>query len=308
LDSPTGRSLTGLRVLGLILAAILTSAFAMQQSTTNDWATVRPSFVVDFTSLLLLGPNATLLVAAAGTGTRGLAEAQRPQQYFRMLMTAAIVMASTQAAGLAHQALGGTMGHFVWPWQGVPIGAALVAYCLVKSALAEVVVPLCARQPVNRSWANSLLQNGPSYFIGASLAVGLVEVIDHQVWRCCRSPSSRSSPIARIAQLNQLEEQQRRREVIDALDQACRSSMATSRHALNDTLNASECPRHRAVNQTVAALCRAREDGASEGDRGGPGGAPERSRRSAWFPLRVCGCCRSESCRCLTESRCCGLT
>ena len=36
-------------------------------------------------------------------------------------MNAAIVMAATQAAGLAHQALGGTMGHFVWPWQGVPI-------------------------------------------------------------------------------------------------------------------------------------------------------------------------------------------
>src|SRR5580765_880909 len=165
---------------GLILAAILASSLPMPKSATG-WGTMPLSFIVDFTSLLLLGPNATLLVAAAGTGTRGLSEAQRPQQYFRMLMTAAIVMAATQAAGLAHQALGGTMGHFVWPMQGVPIGAALVAYCVVKSALAEVVVPLCARQPVNRSWANSLVQSGPSYFIGASLAVGLVEVIDHQV-------------------------------------------------------------------------------------------------------------------------------
>ena len=38
---------------GLILAAILTSALAMQQSTTQDWATMPPSFVIDFTSLLL---------------------------------------------------------------------------------------------------------------------------------------------------------------------------------------------------------------------------------------------------------------
>ena len=241
---------------GLILAAILASSLPMPKSAT-DWGTMPLSFVVDFTSLLLLGPNATLLVAAAGTGTRGLSEAQRPQQYFRMLMTAAIVMASTQAAGFAHQALGGTMGHFSWPWQGVPIGAALVAYCLVKSALAEVVVPLCARQPVNRSWVNSLLQSGPSYFIGASLAVGLVEVVDRQVWEVL--------PVAIVplffayraycAQLNQQEEEQRRREVIDALDQGMSVLDGNGVVTLwNDTLERIlECPRNRALNHTVAA-------------------------------------------------------
>ncbi len=241
---------------GLILAAILASSLPMPKLAT-DWGTMPLSFVVDFTSLLLLGPNATLLVAAAGTGTRGLSEAQRPQQYFRMLMTAAIVMASTQAAGFAHQALGGTMGHFSWPWQGVPIGAALVAYCLVKSALAELVVPLCARQPVNRWWVNSLLQSGPSYFIGASLAVGLVEVVDRQVWEVL--------PVAIVplffayraycGQLNQQEEAQRRREVIDALDQGM---SVLDGHGVvtlwNDTLERIlECPRHRALNHTVAA-------------------------------------------------------
>ena len=96
-------------------------------------------------------------------------------------------------------------------------------------------MPLCARQPVNRSWANSLLQSCPSYFIGASLAVGLVEVIDHQVWEVL--------PVAIVplffayraycAQLNRLEEEQRRREVIDALDQGMSVLDGNgSRHAL----------------------------------------------------------------------------
>jgi len=241
---------------GLIFAAILASSLPTPKSTTG-WGTMPLSFVVEFTSLLLLGSNATLLVAAAGTGTRGLSEARRPQHYFRMLMTAAIVMTSTQSAGLAHQALGGTMGHFAWPWQGVPIGAALVAYCLVKSILAEVVVPLCARQSVNRLWASSLLQSGPGYFIGASLAVGLVEVIDHQVWEVL--------PVAIVplffayraycAQLNQVDEQQRRREVIDALDQGMSVLDGNGVITLwNDTLeHILECPRNRALNHTVAA-------------------------------------------------------
>jgi diguanylate cyclase (GGDEF)-like protein/PAS domain S-box-containing protein len=241
---------------GLIFAAILASSLATPKSATG-WGTMPLSFVVEFTSLLRLGPNAALLVAAAGTGTRGLSEAQRPQKYFRMLMAAAIVMASTQAAGFAHQVLGGTTGHFAWPWQGVPIGAAVVAYCLMKSALAEVMVPLCARQPVNRSWANSLLRNGPSYFIGASLAVGVVEVIDHQVWEVL--------PVAIVplffayraycAQLNQLEEEQRRREVIDALNQGMSVLDGNGVVTLwNDTLeHILECPRNRALNHTLAA-------------------------------------------------------
>src|SRR5438093_4312976 len=241
---------------GLILAAILASSLPIPRST-KDWGTMPLSFVVDFASLLLLGPNATLLVAAAGTVTQGLTDTRRPPPPFRLLMTVAIVLTATQAAGFAHAALGGTMGHFVWPWQGAPIAGALVAYCLVKSVLTEVVVPLCSRQPVNRSWVNTLVQTGPSYFIGASLAVGLVEVIDGQVWEVL--------PVAVVplffayraycAQMNQLEEEQRRREVIDSLDQGMSVVDSNGLVTLwNDALERIlECPRGRALGHTVGA-------------------------------------------------------
>ena len=60
---------------------------------------------------------------------------------------------------------------------------------------------------------------------------------------------------AYCAQLNQLEEQQRRREVIDALDQGMSVLDGNGVVTLwNDTLERIlECPRHRALNQTVAA-------------------------------------------------------
>src|SRR5579859_1091473 len=166
----------------LILAAVLTSALATRESTTEDLATMPPSFVIDFASLLLIGPNATMLVAAAGTVTQGLAGSQRARAPRRMLVSAGTVVIATQAAGLAHRALGGTMGHFTWPWQGVPITAAVVVYCFAKSTSAEVIVPLFTRQPVNRSWLKRVLHSCPNHLIGASLAVGLVEVIDHRMW------------------------------------------------------------------------------------------------------------------------------
>src|SRR6266850_7384141 len=89
---------------GLILAAVLTSALAMRQSTTKDWATMPPSFVVDFISLLLLGPHATMLVVTAGTVTEGLTDSDRSHPIRRMLVNAATVMAAIQAAGAAYRA------------------------------------------------------------------------------------------------------------------------------------------------------------------------------------------------------------
>jgi diguanylate cyclase (GGDEF)-like protein/PAS domain S-box-containing protein len=240
---------------GLILAAILTSALAKPQSTAEDWATMPLSFVIDFTSLLLLGPHATMLVATAGTVTQGLTDSQRSHPYRRMLLNAATVIAATQAAGLVHLALGGTMGHFMWPGQGVPIAAAVVIYCFVKSASAEIIVPFLTRQPVNRSWPTSILRGCPSYFIGASLAVGLVEVIDHRLWQLL--------PVAAVplyfayraycAHVNRLEEEHRRREVIESLDQGMSVVDSNGLVTLwNDALERIlDCPRERALGRSL---------------------------------------------------------
>ena len=85
----------------LILAAILASAFAGTRSTIDDWAILPPSFVVDFATLMLFGPNAAMFVAAAGSIARGLANppASRPRR--RMFLNTAIAMFATQAAGAA---------------------------------------------------------------------------------------------------------------------------------------------------------------------------------------------------------------
>jgi diguanylate cyclase (GGDEF)-like protein/PAS domain S-box-containing protein len=240
---------------GLILAAILTSALAMPQSTTKDWATMPPSFVIDFTALLILGPNAGMLVAASGTITHSLTDSQRSGLLRRMFLNAATVMVATQAAGLVHRALGGTMGHFMWPGQGVPIAAAVVGYCFVKSASAEIIVPLLTKEPVDRSWPKGILEGCPSYFIGASLGVALVEVIDHRLWDVL--------PVAAIplyfayraycAHVTRLEEQHRRREVIDSLDQGMSVVDSNGLVTLwNDALERIlDCPREQVLGRSL---------------------------------------------------------
>ena len=84
----------------VILAAILTSAFAIPRSTAEDRGMMTPPFVVDFTALLLLGGNAALFVAAAGIMTRCLADPDRARPLRRLLVNAGSVMIAIEAASL----------------------------------------------------------------------------------------------------------------------------------------------------------------------------------------------------------------
>ena len=239
-----------LEFAGLILVAVLTSAVSRHRTRTRDWMVVAPSFVIEFVSLLLLGANATLLVVAAGTVTQMRAHPLR-----RLLSSATIVMVAVQAAGFAYRSLGGTAGGFVWPWQGVPITAAVLAYCLVTSASAEIVLPLFAKQPINRSWPRSVLLGCPNYFIGASLAVGVIEVVDHQMWGVV--------PVAAVplyfgyqaycAHVNRVDEAHSRREVIEFLDHGMAVVDSDGRITLwNDVLERTfGCPRERALGRSV---------------------------------------------------------
>jgi len=247
-----------LEFAGLVLTAILISALARRRSPAQDSAAMPPSFVVDFISLLLFGPHAATLVAAAGTIAQRFTDSQRSHPTRRMLVNAVTVVAATQAAGFAHRALGGTLGDFVWPWQALPIAAAVVVHCVVQSASAEVIVPLVTRRAVNRSWPKSLLQTGPHYVIGASIAVALAEAIDHRMWGVLVVAIL---PLyvwhrAYCDYVSRLEEDRRRREVIESLDEGMCVVDSDGRVTLwNDAVERiAGCPRERALGCSLVAV------------------------------------------------------
>ncbi len=240
---------------GLILAAILTSVLTKSRSNAEDRAAMPPSFVVDLSSVLLFGPGPTMLVAAAGTVTQGLADSERSHPLRRILSNTATILVATQAAGFAHGALGGTMGHFIWPLQGVPIAAAVLGYWFVKTVSAEVIAPFLTRQPVSRSWLKKGLRECPIYVIGAGLAVGLVELIDHRMWQVL--------PVAAVPMyfayraycdhMSQLDDKHRHREVIESLDHGMSVVDGNGQVTLwNDALERMVgCPRERVLGRSL---------------------------------------------------------
>jgi diguanylate cyclase (GGDEF)-like protein/PAS domain S-box-containing protein len=166
----------------LALANVLLAALARPAWAEDDWTVVRPTFVVDMAALLLLGPSAGVIVSAAGVMARLLGESTDRSRLAETLLPATAPLLALEAAAFTHLALGGTIGSFVWPWQAVPIAAAVGAYSLVLSAVYEVAVPLLSGRRVLQSWPAVVLTGGPGYLTAAALAVGAAELIERRLW------------------------------------------------------------------------------------------------------------------------------
>ena len=243
-------SLRALEVAGLMLATILSAALERQRPSSKGGAT---SFVIDFTALLLGGRMAATLVATFGAVLRGLAESQRRH----LLVNVATAVGATQAAGYVHSWLGGTTGRFEWPWQGLPIAAAAIVYCLVTYTTLECVVPFVTRQSVNRQLLNSVARDIPDYILGAVISVLIVTAIDHEMWGLMLVATVPLVFVYRVyfRHLDRLEREQRHRDVIESLDHGICIIDIVGRVVLwNDALQRMvECPRDRAVGRSLDA-------------------------------------------------------
>ena len=215
-----------------------------------------PAFVLIFSSLLVFGSQVATVVAAVSALTPGLADSRRPHARAQFLIDALVTVAATLVAAVAYGALGARPGEFTWPRQALPIGAAVVAYHVAQRALAEIVVPFLTRKPVNRSWPKTALRGCPSYLVGASVAAALAEIIAGRMWEVL--PVAGASLFFAYAMyadyVNRLEEANRRREVIDFLEQGMAVINHDGRVTLwNDALERmTGCPRARALGAPLA--------------------------------------------------------
>jgi diguanylate cyclase (GGDEF)-like protein/PAS domain S-box-containing protein len=165
----------------LTLGAILTSGLNGRQFMSRRTALMPPAFVITFLALLLYGPHASAVVAAAAAVAPPLRPAGRRRARGDRLRAAALL--SAEAGGAVFVFAGAALGDPVWPWQVLPIAGAVMAYHATHGVLVHAVLPLLSRETVDRAWVTRAIEGGPTYLVGASIATGLVTLIDHQLWQ-----------------------------------------------------------------------------------------------------------------------------
>ena len=100
-----------LPLFGLLLfLSAITSIFKVNLPLTRSGSTMSVSYAVDFASLLLLGPNETMIVAAASAFSQCTFRIKERNPIHRTLFSMACLIVTVQAAGLVYHWLGGEPG------------------------------------------------------------------------------------------------------------------------------------------------------------------------------------------------------
>src|SRR5688500_2371961 len=112
----------------LLLTSAITSAFKVTLPLARSGSTMSVSYAVDFASLLLLGPDETMLVAAVSAWSQCTFRIKERNPVHRTLFSMACLIVTVQAAGTVYIYLGGVPGHFDLKTLAKPLVGAATTY------------------------------------------------------------------------------------------------------------------------------------------------------------------------------------
>ncbi len=158
-----------LLVLLMALSSI-TSIFKVSLPLARSGSTMSVSYTVDFAALLLLGPDETMIVAAASAYSQCTFRTQERNPLHRTLFSMACLVVTVQAAGEAYYLLGGEPVNFTFAGLPKPLVGAATTYFVINTLTIAAAIALSTRQSIVRVWNENFLWSAPSYFVGAGVA------------------------------------------------------------------------------------------------------------------------------------------
>jgi diguanylate cyclase (GGDEF)-like protein/putative nucleotidyltransferase with HDIG domain len=156
--------------LALLVLSPLTAAMKVYLPLTNGGSTLSVSYAIDFAALLLLGPDETAIVAAAGAVSQCHLNVKEKNSLFKTLFSVCSLILTVQGAAYVFVRLGGRFSRMPFEELAAPLVAAATVYFLLNTWLVASAVALSSRQSIPRTWHNNFLWSAPGYFVGAGTA------------------------------------------------------------------------------------------------------------------------------------------
>ncbi|MGC4081995.1 MAG: hypothetical protein QM736_07790 [Vicinamibacterales bacterium] len=161
--------------LSTVLALITLSTFFDLPRDDADYSvSMRVSFVGEVVTLLYFGTFPMTIVAIAGAAARAIAHPARTHRARSIGVAVLTAAAAAQAAGAVYDVVASQGTPVVWPWQVLPLAAAVFAYTTVLGSVADLVAPRAFGRPASYRWPADSLRGFPSHIVGASVAAGLI--------------------------------------------------------------------------------------------------------------------------------------
>jgi len=165
--------------LALLVCSSVASALKVSLPLATSGSTMSISYAVDFASLLLLGANETMLVAATSAWSQCTFRVQSKSPAYRTLFSMASLVLTVKFAGVVYAWLGGSSGETPILLSAIakPLVGAATAYFIGNTALIATAIGLSTNQGILKVWNENFLWSAPSYFVGALAAAAAAWVI-----------------------------------------------------------------------------------------------------------------------------------
>ncbi len=168
----------------LLACSFLTSAWKVTLPIpTGGQATLSVSNAADLMTLLLLGPQQSIIVAIAGAFTQCTMNARGPEPWYRIVFSMADKAVTIAATGFVYTWLGGHRGPIEFATLPRPLVGAIATYFFVNTGLVAGAIAISAGQAPWVTWRDGFLWSGPSIMVaGAAGAIAAVVVERGGVW------------------------------------------------------------------------------------------------------------------------------
>src|SRR4051812_35933167 len=153
--------------LALLLFSSVASALKVNLPLPSSGSTMSVSYAVDFASLLLLGADATMLVAGASAWSQCTFRTQSRSAPYRTLFSMASLVLTVKATGWMYTLLGGVTAaeHFSLLAIPKPLVGAATTYFVLNTLFIASAIGLSTKQSIARVWNENFLWSAPSYFV-----------------------------------------------------------------------------------------------------------------------------------------------
>jgi diguanylate cyclase (GGDEF)-like protein len=138
--------------------------------------------VVDFTTLIVCGPSAAVIVSAFGGWAQCTLRSPTKNPLHRVIFSVAALALTMGTAGRVYHWLGGQPGLWSQTPQFEPLISAATVVFLLNSILVAGAVALTTRRSIPLVWFETYLPTWPTYMIGAGLASGIAEVLERRAY------------------------------------------------------------------------------------------------------------------------------
>jgi signal transduction histidine kinase/ActR/RegA family two-component response regulator len=169
----------------LLLTACVTSAWKVNLPIPlASGSTLSVSDAADLMALLLLGPRAALVIAAAGVWTQCTVNVKQRYPLYRTVFSTAAEVLTMVATGLAYKAAGGTSVPLEVASIVKPLVVAIATYFCMNTGLVALAIALSTGRRPWRVWREEFLWSAASFMVaGTAGAIAAVVIHDGQQWK-----------------------------------------------------------------------------------------------------------------------------